>query len=271
MYFSDGKKSAPSGSRQPSSNGCRVSWRVCQKSGSKRTRTHGTYHGQAQTLCTPSQLQRVAMSAPCRQEYSHRPCCSTLTNASGPHTMLCCTWHLNAQCASIIFFTTPSCRMHWSTCCTESCMSTPNGRGHSWPLSAVGKVYREFALDHGMCHAFLYACTQIFCRPSNSICDHSMRATENRKARIPFCAKISAERSGVSRWLLIRSRASLAFHVLPLLWRSCHHSSCPSNLGTSTRHSCLAILDVRHLSSDLVPECFPFAFEPCQLQASKFF
>jgi len=27
-------------------------------------KTHGTYHGQAQTLCTPSQLQRVAMSAP---------------------------------------------------------------------------------------------------------------------------------------------------------------------------------------------------------------
>jgi len=35
------------------------------------------------TLCTPSQLQRVAMSAPCRQEYSRRPCCSTLSNACG--------------------------------------------------------------------------------------------------------------------------------------------------------------------------------------------
>jgi len=51
--------------------------------GYMRIKTHGTYHGQAQTLCTPSQLQRVAMSAPCRQEYSHRPCCSTLTNACG--------------------------------------------------------------------------------------------------------------------------------------------------------------------------------------------
>ena len=41
-------------------------------------------------------------------------------------------------------------------------MSTPDGRGHSWPPSAVVKVYREFALDHGTCHAFLYACTKIF-------------------------------------------------------------------------------------------------------------
>jgi len=77
------KESAPSGSQQPSSNGRRVSWRVCKKSGYKRIKTHGTCHGQAQTLCTPSQLQRVAMSAPCRQEYSRRPCCSTLTNACG--------------------------------------------------------------------------------------------------------------------------------------------------------------------------------------------
>ena len=69
--------------RQPSSNGRRVSWRVCKKSGYKRIKTHGTYHSQAQTLCTPSQLLRVAMSAPWRQEYTHWPCCSTLTNACG--------------------------------------------------------------------------------------------------------------------------------------------------------------------------------------------
>jgi len=49
--------------------------------------------------------------------------------------------------------------MHWSTCCSKACVSTPDVRGHSWPPSAVGKVYREFALDHGTCHAFLYACT----------------------------------------------------------------------------------------------------------------
>jgi len=161
--------------------------------------------------------------------------------------------------------------MHWSTCCRKACVSTPDGRGHSWPPSAVGKVYREFALDHSMCHAFLYACTQIFCRLSNSLCDHSMRAAENRKTPIPFCAKSSAESSGVSGWLLIRSRATLAFHVLPVLWRSCHHSPCPSNLGTGTRHWCLAFWDVRHLSSDLVPACFPFTFDPCQLRARKFF
>jgi len=54
-----------------------------QKSGYKCKKLHGTYHGQAQTVWTPSQLQRVAMSAPCRQEYSRRPCCSTLTSACG--------------------------------------------------------------------------------------------------------------------------------------------------------------------------------------------
>jgi len=81
--FAQRKESAPSGSRQPSSCGCRVSWRVCKKFGYKRIKTHGTYHDEPQTLCTPSQLQRVAMSAPCRQEYSRRPCCSTLTNACG--------------------------------------------------------------------------------------------------------------------------------------------------------------------------------------------
>ena len=36
------KKSAPSGSRRPSSNGRRVSWRVCKKSGYKCIKTHGT-------------------------------------------------------------------------------------------------------------------------------------------------------------------------------------------------------------------------------------
>jgi len=118
---------------------------------------------------------------------------------------------VRANCASIFFFTTSSCRMHWSTCCSKACVSTPYGSGHSRTPSAVGKVYREFALDHVTCHAFLYACTQIFCRPSNSLCDHSMRAAENRKAPIPFCAKSSAESFGVRRWLLIRSRATLAF------------------------------------------------------------
>ena len=58
-----------------------------------------------------------------------------------------------------------------STCCSMACVSTPDVRGHSWPPSAVGKVYREFAIDHGTCHAFSYACTQIMCRPSNSLCD----------------------------------------------------------------------------------------------------
>ena len=33
-----------------------------QKNWYKRIKMHGTYHGQVQTLCTPSQLQRVAIS-----------------------------------------------------------------------------------------------------------------------------------------------------------------------------------------------------------------
>jgi len=73
----------PSGSRQPSSNGRRVSWRAYRKSGYKCIKTHGTYHGQMQFLDMPSQLQRMAMSAPCREEYSHRSFCSMLTNACG--------------------------------------------------------------------------------------------------------------------------------------------------------------------------------------------
>jgi len=66
-------------------------------------------------------------------------------------------------------------------------------------------------VDYGTCHAFLYACTQIFGRPSNSLCNHSMRAAEDWKALIPLCAKNSAESSGVKGWLLIRSCATLAF------------------------------------------------------------
>jgi len=83
---------------------------------------------------------------------------------------------------------------------------------HGHPLQ-LGRfvVYREFAVDHGTCHAFLHDCFQISCRPSKSLDDHSMRAAENRKAPIPFCAKSLAESSGVSGWLLIRSRATLAF------------------------------------------------------------
>jgi len=136
---------------------------------------------------------------------------SSISSIKSVNDLQCHSVNVRANCASIIYFMTSSCRMHWSTCCSKACVSTPDCRGHSWPPSAVGKVYREFALDHGTCHAFLYACTQIFYRPSNSLFDHSMRAAENQKALIPFCAKSSAESSGVSGWLLIRSRATLAF------------------------------------------------------------
>jgi len=123
---------------------------------------------------------------------------SSMLSIKSVNELQCHNVNVRANCASLNFFTTSSCRMHWSTCCSKACVSTPDGRGHSWPPSAVGVVCREFALDHGMCQVFLYACTQIFCRPSNSICDHSMRAAENRKAPIPFCAKSSAESSDVN-------------------------------------------------------------------------
>ena len=117
------------------------------------------------------------------------------------------------------------------------CVSTSDSRGHSWPPSAVEEVYRDFALDHGTCHAFLYACNQIFCRPSNSLYNHSMRASESRKASISFCAKSSAESSDISGWL---GHAPLSlFHVLPTSLVALM-SPCPSNLGTGTRHWCLA-------------------------------
>jgi len=136
---------------------------------------------------------------------------SSISSMKSVNELQCHSVNVRANCDNICFFTTSSCRMHWSTCCSKACVSTPDGREHSWPPSAVGKVYREFALDHATCHALLYACTQIFCRPFNSLCDHSMRAAENRKAPIPFYAKSSAKSSGVSGWLLIRSRATLAF------------------------------------------------------------
>ena len=112
-------------------------------------------------------------------------------------------WVLNALS---YFFTISPCRMHWSTCCSNACVSTPDSMGHSWPPPAVENVYREFAVDHGTCHAFVYAYTQIICTPSNSLCDRSMRPAENRTVPNPFCAKSSAESSGVSGWLLIRFR-----------------------------------------------------------------
>jgi len=91
---------------------------------------------------------------------------SSISSIKSVSWLQCHSVNVCANCASMICFTTSSRRRHWSTCCSNACVSTPDGRGPSWPPSAVGKVYREFALDHGTCHSFLYACTQIFPRPS---------------------------------------------------------------------------------------------------------
>jgi len=124
---------------------------------------------------------------------------STILSIKTANHLQCHSFSVRAKCGSIICFRAFSYRMHWSTCCSKVCMSIPEGKGHSWPPSAIvtGKVYRE----HGTYHAFLYACTKIFRKLSNSPCDHLMRAAENQKAPIPFCAKSLAENSGVSLWL----------------------------------------------------------------------
>ena len=51
--------------------------------GTKRIKTYCTYYSRLQTHYILFQLQRVAMSAPCSQRYSRRPCCCKLTNACG--------------------------------------------------------------------------------------------------------------------------------------------------------------------------------------------
>ena len=88
---------------------------------------------------------------------------SSILSFKSVNELQCHSVNVRLNCASMIFLTTSSCRMHWSTCCSKACVSTPDGRRHSdsWPPSAVGKVYREFVVDHGACHAFVYACTQI--------------------------------------------------------------------------------------------------------------
>ena len=92
--------------------------------------------------------------------------------------------------------------------------------------------------------------------PHLTHCLHHARrvGAENQKALIIFCAKTSAESSQLASagdfWL---GHVPLSiFHVLPLLWHSCHYSPCPSNLGTRTHHWWLAFWDVCHLSSDLL-------------------
>jgi len=140
--------------------------------------------------------------------YASAICRTFLTFPTKLVPMVCiltATCSLNCLLLTAHFLTGDSC---------QACVSTDDKKGHLWPPFAVGNVYREFAVDHGTCHAFLYACMQIIWRLSNLLlCDHSMRAAENQKALIPLCAKSSAESSGVSGWFLtrIRSRASLTF------------------------------------------------------------
>ena len=123
--------------------------------------------------------------------------------------------NVRANCASIIFL------QHLHAASIVNVLqqglheySSPQGAPMATLCSQEG-VYRvtKFAVDH-TCHAFLYACIQNFLQTlrAKSLCDHSMRAAENRTATIPFCAKSSAKSSGVSRWLLVRSHAVLAYH-----------------------------------------------------------
>jgi len=168
--------------------------------------------------------------------------------------------------AFAIVFTISTCRMHWPTFCNKACVGNPDGRGHSWPSSAVGKVYREFVVDHVTCHAFLYACSQIFSAVDLPTHFTSILWGLRRTGRCRFLpvrrVRQKVMKSAGGFWL--DCVPFFFLNRLPLWWRSCHSFPCPSNSGTGTRHWFLEFWDVCHLSSDLLPVCIPFASDLCQ-------
>ena len=131
--------------------------------------------------------------------------------------------NVRANCASIIVFQTFACRMHWLTYCNKACISTPDCRGHSRPPFA----YREFAVDHGTCYAFLYACTQMFCRPSKSLCDLSMKAAENWKV---LADSFLCEEFGRKFWHQRVTFSDLVPTCFPIRWQSAGGASDPFQL-----------------------------------------
>jgi len=201
---------------------------------------------------------------------------SSISSIKSVNELQCHSANVRADCASIFFYDIflPHAADAWSVCCSKACVSTPDARGHSWRPSAVGKAYREFAVDHGTCHAFLYACTQIFqliLRPFDKGGSRELEGADHSFLCEEFGRKFWHQLVARQAWLDRVSLSPALFHGPPLLWRSCHHFPWPSNLGTSTRHWRLEFWDVRHLSSDLVPACFSFNSDPCQSRVRKFF
>jgi len=131
--------------------------------------------------------------------------------------------------------------VHGSTCCSKACMSTPDGRGHSWP---------PWHLRLGRCietqQLTMVRAMRFYTLVPRTSADHpTHRATIQwglpRTVRRRFLSvrrvwqKLIASVSGF--WL--EYVPLFPFQRLPLVWRSCDHFPCPSNLDTSTRHSCL--------------------------------
>jgi len=90
-------------------------------------------------------------------------------------------------------------------------VSTPDGRGHSGPPSAVGKVYREFAVDHDTCHAFLYACTQIFLQTFHLTLQPFDEGCRESEGIDSFLCEEFGRKMWRQRVALIRSRATSFF------------------------------------------------------------
>ena len=136
---------------------------------------------------------------------------SSILSIKSVNELQCHSVHVHANCASLFFLR----RLH-ATCICQRAAARPKwvfltaGGTYGHPLQS-GRCTKSLRLTMVRAMCFHTLVPNFFCRLSNSLCDHSMRATENWKAPIPFCAKSSAKSSGVSEWHLIMSRATLAF------------------------------------------------------------
>jgi len=138
---------------------------------------------------------------------------------------------------------------------------------HGHPLR-LARCRESFAVDHSICHAFYTLLRRSSADPPTHSATIRWGLPRTGRRRFLSMQRVRQEVLASAGGFWLDRMARSLFHRLPLLWLSCHHFR--SNLGTSTRHWCPGVWDVRHLSSDLVPVCFPFAFRPCQWRARKF-
>ena len=198
---------------------------------------------------------------------------SSILSINLVNELQCHSVNVRANCASIILFTTTSCHKHWSTCSSRACVGTPDGRGHSWPLSAAGKVYRKLRLTMVRAMRFYTLVPRFLADPpiySATIRWGLPRARRRRflsvrRVRQKVLASAGGFWSCYSRFFTYYLSCGAHVTIPPAI------SPCPGNLGTGTRDWCLAFWDVCHLPSDLVPACFPFAFDPFHYEQESFF